>query len=73
MDEVLSNQTRKILKEMNLTFRKAGISEIDLIMQLYKERAQWFKENNIQQWTKYMEHHPKKEFEEIIKKKNIIF
>lgn len=60
MDEVLSNQTRKILKEMNLTFRKAGISEIDLIMQLYKERAQWFKENNIQQWIKYMEHHQKK-------------
>ena len=27
----------------------------------------WFKENQINQWSKYLEHHPREEFEDVIR------
>ncbi len=37
-------------------------SEIDVILNVYKERIDWFKKNEIIMWNKYLEHHPKEEF-----------
>ena len=48
----------------------ANMSDIDLILDLYSERMQWFKDNNIKQWTRYLSNHPKSEFEEAINNKN---
>lgn len=48
----------------------ANISDIDFILELYSERMQWFKDNNIKQWSKYPTNHPKSEFEEAINNKN---
>ena len=48
----------------------ANMSNIDLILDLYSERMQWFKDNNIKQWNKYLINHPKSEFENAINNKN---
>ena len=61
---------------MNYMVELANISEIDFILELYSERMQWFKDNNIKQWSKYLTNHPKSEFEvstKGIKKKLILF
>lgn len=55
---------------MNYTIKLANMNDIDLILQLYSERMQWFKDNNIKQWSKYLTNHPKSEFEEAINNKN---
>lgn len=43
-------------------FGVAEISDIDNILQLYDERMNWFKKNNINQWKNYLERHPQEEF-----------
>jgi ribosomal protein S18 acetylase RimI-like enzyme len=55
---------------MNYTIEIADISDIDSILKLYSERMQWFKDNNIKQWNKYLTNHPKSEFEGAINNKN---
>ena len=55
------------LKEKNYSFARATINDLDDLLELYKERINWFKEKGIKQWTRYLEYHPKEEFENIIK------
>lgn len=55
---------------MNYTIEIADICDINSILELYAERMKWFKDNNIKQWNKYLNNHPKSEFEEIINSKN---
>ena len=54
----------------NYIVKLANISDIDSILELYSERMQWFKDNNIKQWGKYLTNHPKLEFEEVINSRN---
>ena len=49
-------------KIQTLNFRKATMSDFDNIIKIFQERMQWFANNNIKQWSKYLEHHPKDEF-----------
>ena len=44
----------------------ANINDIDSIIRLYSERMKWFRDNNIKQWSKYLNNHPKSEFEKAI-------
>ena len=55
---------------MSYELEQANINDIDVILELYSERMQWFKDNNIKQWTRYLSNHPKSEFEEAISNKN---
>ena len=55
---------------MNYIVELANINDIDSILELYSERMKWFKENNIKQWSKYLENHPRSEFVEAIENKN---
>lgn len=55
---------------MNYKIEIADISDINSILELYTERMKWFKDNNIKQWDKYLNNHPKSEFEEAINGKN---
>ena len=52
---------------MNYQIELANIKDIDSILKLYSDRMKWFKDNNIKQWSRYLEHHPKEEFKKTIK------
>ena len=67
MNYSLNSEVEKILDDRNIKFIKAKIEDLDELINLFEERTKWFKENRISQWSKYLEHHPKKEFEKIIK------
>ena len=49
-----------------MIIEKATIKDIDEIINLYAERMQWFKDNNIKQWSKYLTNHPKEQFIKVI-------
>lgn len=49
-----------------MTIEKATIKDIDEIINLYVERMQWFKDNNIKQWSKFLTNHPKEQFIQVI-------
>lgn len=53
-----------------MTIEKGTIKEIDEIINLYAERMQWFKDNNIKQWSKYLTNHPKEQFVKVIEDGN---
>lgn len=55
---------------MNYKTELANINDIDSIIRLYSERMKWFKDNNIKQWSKYLNNHPKSEFEKAINNGN---
>lgn len=55
---------------MNYKVELAKINDLDSILELYSERMKWFKDNNIKQWSKYLQNHPKEEFIEAINNKN---
>lgn len=55
---------------MNYKIELAEIKDIDSILELYSDRMKWFKDNNIKQWSRYLQNHPKEEFEEAIQNKN---
>lgn len=55
---------------MNYETELANINDIDSIIRLYSERMKWFKDNNIKQWSKYLNNHPKSEFEKAINNGN---
>lgn len=61
-------ETNNNAMEEQLCFQKASIDEVETIMELYVERMSWFKENDIKQWGRYLENHPKKEFVQVIEK-----
>ena len=54
---------------MTYEIKLANKDDLDLILKLYLERINWFKKNNIKQWSKYFENHPISEFKEAINKK----
>lgn len=45
-----------------MKIKNARHEQLDEILELYSDRTQWFKDNNIKQWSKYLVHHPKEEF-----------
>lgn len=67
MNYEISNECNNLLKMLNINFKKARLDELDKILEIYLERMKWFKEKGIKQWGKYLEHHPKSEFEDGIK------
>lgn len=66
MNYELNIDLQKQMKQLNYSFSKATLDDLDNLLELYKERTSWFKENKIKQWSKYLEHHPREEFEKII-------
>lgn len=66
----LNTKINKILNDKKLSFEKAYIKDLDNILELYLERMKWFKEKEIKQWSKYLEHHPKEEFIDMINNSN---
>ena len=50
----------------NIILKKATMDDIDEIINLYAERMNWFKENGIKQWSKYLTNHPKEQFIQVI-------
>lgn len=70
MNYELSEKTNEILNNKGLSFEKACINDLDNILKLYQERMKWFKEKEIKQWSKYLEHHPKDEFIDVINNSN---
>lgn len=55
---------------MSYKIELAKMKDIDSILALYSDRMKWFKNNNIKQWSRYLQNHPKEEFAEAIKNKN---
>lgn len=70
MNYSLSNIIIEKLNENNIFLRKANIDDLNEILNLFKERIDWFKQNNINQWLKYFELHSKLEFSDIIQNSN---
>ena len=70
MNYKLSEKTNQILNDKSLSFKKASIDDLENILDLYQERMKWFKEKEIKQWSKYLEHHPKEEFIDVINNSN---
>lgn len=66
----LNAKINKILNDKKLSFEKANINDLEGILKLYVERMQWFKDKEIKQWGKYLEHHPKEEFIDVINNSN---
>ena len=62
------NFIEKILLDNNITYEIANITQIEEIFELYEQRTNWFKENNIKQWSKYLIRH-KDEFPILIQDK----
>lgn len=66
MDCTLSSELVNILNSRNIIFKKAEAEDLDEVIGLFKERITWFKTSGINQWSKYLEHHPKEEFRNAI-------
>lgn len=66
MNIELDKNLKDRLIENGITFSKANIDNLDDILQLFTQRIKWFKEQEINQWQKYLEHHPRHEFEDVI-------
>lgn len=63
---LIDNVIKKDLEKENIIFERANIKDINNIIGLYEERIQWFKQNNIKQWSKYLINHPKEQFKQVI-------
>lgn len=70
MNYKLSAKVTKILDDKEISFQRANLDDLQNILNLYLERIKWFKEKQIKQWNKYLEHHPKEEFIDIINNYN---
>lgn len=68
MYDLIENIVKQDILIENIVFAKATTDDIDEIINLYAERMEWFKENRIKQWSKYLTNHPKKQFIQVIKK-----
>lgn len=53
-----------------MKIEKATTKDIDEIIKLYADRSEWFKLNNIKQWSKYLINHPKEQFIKVIENGN---
>ena len=53
-----------------MKIEKATTKDIDEIIKLYADRSDWFKLNNIKQWSKYLINHPKEQFINVIENGN---
>lgn len=71
MKKIINEELKNELEENYLSFEIAKKDDIVEILDIYSERMKWFKSLNIKQWTRYLYHHPKEEFEEMIKNKNL--
>ena len=56
-------------KKNNIVFEVARLEELPQIYELYSSRTIWFKENNINQWSRYLIRH-QKEFPVAIENQN---
>lgn len=68
MNYALNNEIADKLTKENIQFERAKIEDLEEIIELFSERIEWFKENEIKQWSKFFINHPKEQFEEVIKK-----
>lgn len=69
MKKMLSKEIEKTLYENNIVFELANLEQLNEIYELYNSRTNWFKENNIKQWSRYIIRH-ESEFPIAIKNKN---
>ena len=69
MKRKLSKEIEQILVENNIIFEIANLKQLDEIYELYNNRTNWFKENNIKQWSRYIIRH-ESEFPIAIENKN---
>lgn len=70
MNYKLNEKTERRLNNKNLSFEKACVDDLNSILEQYIERIDWFKEKEIKQWSKYLEHHSKEEFVDTINNSN---
>lgn len=68
--EIYSKNILEWLEENNLKLEIANIDDLDKIIELYSERIRCFKDNGINQWSNYLNNHPKEEFIEVINNEN---
>ena len=57
MNRKISKEIEDILINNNITFELAKLEQLDEIYELYNNRTNWFKENNIKQWSRYIIRH----------------
>ena len=69
MNQKLSNKVEKLLVENSIKFEIASLEQLDEIYELYNSRTNWFKENNIKQWSRYIDIY-RSEFPIAIENKN---
>ena len=69
MNKIISKEVNDILLTNDIIFELASIEQLKEIYELYNSRTNWFKENNIKQWSKYIIRH-EKEFPIAIQNKN---
>jgi len=69
MNKLLSKEIKKTLNENNIVFELANLEQLNEIYELYNSRTNWFKENNIKQWSRYIIRH-ESEFPIAIENKN---
>lgn len=69
MNLEISDETKIILNKLNMKYEAAKIEQLEEILELYKNRTIWFKDNNIKQWSKYLIRH-ESEFPVSIENKN---
>ena len=55
----------------DLDMKIANLEDINKIYNLYVERVNWFRENNIKQWDNYLDLHPLEEFIDIVLNKRL--
>lgn len=67
----LEKEIQKKLSACDYTLEIANTKDIGDILCIYSERMEWFKNNNIKQWSNYLKNHPKEEFIEIINNKHL--
>lgn len=70
MNYILSLDCKDLINKQNIVFKRAELDDLDRILEMYLERIQWFREKGIKQWSKFLEHHPKSEFEKVINNGN---
>lgn len=61
------------LNKQNIELCNAKIEELDNVIELYKERIEWFRENGIDQWQDYFIRHPIDEFINIINNQRMFY
>lgn len=67
MEYILTDKTHELLNVENVLLSKATLDDLESIIDLYKDRINWFKENKIDQWTHFLDYTPRCAFETAIK------